>query len=144
MRIMVMNGPNLNLLGRREPHIYGRQTFESFFGELQRRFPQIELVYFQSNHEGDLLDELHRIGFEWEGIVINAGAYTHTSIALADAIAAITTPVVEVHISAIHEREAFRHHSFMKPYCVAQISGQGLEGYAQAIQLLVDRQIQGA
>ena len=141
MNILILNGPNLNLLGKREPHIYGSRTFEAFFHELQARFPQVELVYFQSNHEGDLLDELHRVGFSWAGIVFNAGAYTHTSIALADAIAAISSQVVEVHISDIHQREKFRHHSYMQPYCIAQISGKGLEGYAQAIQMLIDRQI---
>ena len=133
MTIHIINGPNLNLLGRREPDIYGSQTFEAFFGQLQSAFLGIELVYFQSNHEGVLLDYLHDIGFSADGIVLNAGALTHTSIALADAIGAITAPVIEVHISNVHKREAFRHHSYLTPKCVGCIVGLGLDGYRLAV-----------
>jgi 3-dehydroquinate dehydratase-2 len=132
-KIAIINGPNLNLLGKREPSIYGSQTFEGFFRALQADFPNTDLAYFQSNHEGALLDKLHELGFSYNGIVLNAGALTHTSIALADAIAAITTPVLEVHISNIHAREAFRHHSWIAPKCVGSIIGLGLEGYRLAI-----------
>ena len=136
MHIHIMNGPNLNLLGRREPGIYGSKDFESYFEELKVQFPDDELYYFQSNHEGALLDYLHDIGFSPCGIIINAGAYTHTSIALADAISGIKAPVVEVHISNVYEREAFRHHSYIKPVCVHTIVGKGLDGYAEAIEYL--------
>lgn len=131
-----MNGPNLNLLGRREPEIYGTRTFEAFFNELRAAFPEIELEYFQSNHEGALLDKLHETGFSIDGIVLNAGAFTHTSIALADAVAAIPAPVVEVHISNVHRREAFRHHSFLAAPCVGSIVGLGLDGYRLAVSYL--------
>jgi 3-dehydroquinate dehydratase II len=135
-KIIIINGPNLNLLGKREPEIYGRQTFEQFFETLKLKFPDIALEYFQSNHEGALLDKIHEIGFSYDGIVLNAGAYTHTSIAIADAISGITTPVIEVHISNIHAREAFRHHSFLAAKCQGSIVGLGLKGYALAIQAL--------
>jgi 3-dehydroquinate dehydratase-2 len=134
MKILVLNGPNLNLLGVREPEVYGRQTFEEYFTTLQGFFPQVELHYFQSNHEGALIDKLHEVGFQFDGIVLNAGAYTHTSIAIADAISGITTPVIEVHISNIHAREAFRHHSFMSAKCAGSIIGLGLDGYRLAIE----------
>lgn len=133
MKILIINGPNLNLLGRREPEIYGSKTFEAFFAELQAMFPAATLEYFQSNHEGALIDKLHEAGFSTDGIVLNAGAYTHTSIALADAIGAITTPVVEVHISNVHQRETFRHHSFLSAKCVGSIVGLGLNGYRLAV-----------
>lgn len=133
MKILLLNGPNLNLLGRREPEIYGRQSFEQFFEELQSEFPQLELEYFQSNHEGALIDKLHEAGFSAEGIVLNAGGLSHTSVALADAVAAISTPVIEVHISNVHRREAFRHHSFLSAPCVGSIAGLGLEGYRLAV-----------
>jgi 3-dehydroquinate dehydratase-2 len=136
MIIHVLNGPNLNLVGRREPGIYGTQNLQSYFEELKAEFPQDELHYFQSNHEGALLDYLHNIGFTKCGVVFNAGAYTHTSIALADAIKAINAPVVEVHISNVYEREAFRHHSFLKENCVHTIVGKGLKGYAEGIAFL--------
>ncbi|MBK6996675.1 MAG: type II 3-dehydroquinate dehydratase [Lewinellaceae bacterium] len=133
MKILIINGPNLNLLGTREPEIYGTQSFESFFEGLQASLPNVELDYFQSNHEGVLLDKLHEAGFSADGIVLNAGAFTHTSIALADAVAAISTPVIEVHISNVHRREPFRHHSFLSAHCVGSIVGLGLEGYRLAV-----------
>ena len=136
-QIHILNGPNLNLLGRRQPEIYGSRSFEAFFGELQGEYKEIGLFYFQSNHEGALLDYLHLHGFSADGFVFNAGAYTHTSIALADAIAAITSPVVEVHISDIYAREPFRHHSWMKAVCVESIVGKGLDGYKLAIDYLI-------
>jgi 3-dehydroquinate dehydratase-2 len=133
MKILVINGPNLNLLGKREPDIYGSRTFEDFFQEMKTQFPQVELEYFQSNHEGALLDKLHEAGFVADGVVLNAGAFTHTSIALADAVGAITAPVIEVHISNVHQREAFRHHSYLSAKCVGSIVGLGLEGYRLAV-----------
>lgn len=138
MVIQIINGPNLNLLGKREPEIYGTQTFEEYFEELKLQFPNQELHYYQSNHEGALIDKLHEIGFSYDGIVINPGGYTHTSIALADAVAGIETPVIEVHISNIYEREEFRHHSYVKPNCKSSIVGQGLEGYKQAIEAFLE------
>lgn len=137
MKILVLNGPNLNLLGRREPEIYGTQTFEDYFEELQSSFPSVELVYYQSNHEGNLIDKIHEVGFDYDGIVFNAGGYTHTSIALADAIKGVTTPVVEVHISNVMEREKFRHHSYLTPVCVAHYIGLGLKGYDEGIHYLI-------
>ena len=136
MKILILNGPNLNLLGKREPDIYGTEPFEIFFDELKDQFPAITLKYFQSNHEGILIDKLHEVGFSFDGVVFNPGAYTHTSIALRDAIAAITTPVFEVHISNLAEREAFRRKSFIKEVCIGSIDGMGLEGYAIAIEEL--------
>ncbi len=137
MKILLINGPNLNLLGQREPEIYGRRSFEDFFGELEQEFASHEIVYFQSNHEGALIDKLHELGFAVDGIVLNAGALTHTSIALADAVAAITAPVIEVHISNVHQRESFRHHSYLSAKCVGSIVGLGLEGYRLAVLYLV-------
>ena len=134
--IHIINGPNLNLLGRRQPEIYGSRSFESFFQELKDQFLDLDLYYFQSNHEGYLIDRLHKIGFEPVGIVMNPGAYTHTSIAIADAISSIEAPVIEVHISNIYEREAFRHHSYLKPVCLQSIVGKGLNGYVEAIDSL--------
>jgi 3-dehydroquinate dehydratase II len=138
-KIIIINGPNLNLLGKREPEIYGTLSFEAYFEILKTQFPAIDLFYFQSNHEGDLLDKIHEIGFSYDGIIINAGAYTHTSIAIADAIAAVKTPVIEVHISNIHAREAFRHHSFLAQNCVGSIVGLGLKGYALAIDFFINK-----
>jgi 3-dehydroquinate dehydratase-2 len=132
--IVIINGPNLNLLGKREPEIYGSRTFEAFFQELQAQFTDITLEYFQSNHEGALLDKLHEAGFTAQGIIINPGALTHTSIALADAVAAIPAPVVEVHISNIQAREPFRKQSYVAAHCIGSITGLGLEGYRLAIQ----------
>jgi len=137
MRILILNGPNLNLLGKREPDVYGSRSFEDYFAELTVLFPAIQLEYFQSNHEGDLIDKLHETGFSADGIVLNAGAYTHTSVALADAIGAINAPVIEVHISNVHKREPFRHHSFIAPKCAGAIVGLGLEGYRLAIEWFV-------
>jgi 3-dehydroquinate dehydratase-2 len=133
MRIVIINGPNLNLTGVREPEVYGPITFEAFLQSLQAQFAQHELVYFQSNHEGALIDKLHEVGFSADGIILNAGAYSHTSIALADAIAAIKTPVVEVHMSNIAAREPFRHHSHLTRVCVGQITGFGLGSYSLAL-----------
>ena len=134
MKIVIINGPNLNLLGVREKSIYGKESFESYFASLTRRFPQTGLVYFQSNVEGELINKLHQEGFNASGIILNAGGYTHTSIALADAISAITTPVLEVHISNIYARESFRHHSYLSSRCVGVICGLGLEGYRLAVE----------
>ena len=137
MNLLLLNGPNLNLLGKREPSIYGSKDFESYFKELKVQYPALELDYFQSNHEGELIDKLHEVGFTYDGIILNAGAFTHTSIAIADAIKAITTPVIEVHISNIHGREAYRHHSFLTPNCVGIIAGLGLKGYQLAIDYFI-------
>ncbi|WP_235297742.1 type II 3-dehydroquinate dehydratase [Portibacter marinus] len=136
MKIHIVNGPNLNLVGRREPEIYGNQSLEDYFETLEAHYLEDELHYFQSNHEGALLDYLHEHGFSEGGIILNAGALTHTSLALGDAIKGIEAPVVEVHISNVYEREKIRHHSFLEQGCVHTIVGQGLEGYAQAIEFL--------
>lgn len=137
-KIFIINGPNLNLLGRREPDIYGRQSFEEYFELLKEKLDgEAELHYFQSNHEGELIDKLHEIGFAADGIVLNAGAYTHTSVALADAVAAVASPVVEVHISNVHARETFRHHSFLSAVCEGSIVGLGLAGYELAVQFFL-------
>ncbi|WP_339662315.1 type II 3-dehydroquinate dehydratase [uncultured Polaribacter sp.] len=134
MKLIIINGPNLNLLGKREPEIYGSKTFEAFFKELQLKFKEVELSYYQSNTEGLIIDKLHEIGFDYDGVILNAGAYTHTSVAIADAISGITTPVVEVHISNVHKRETFRNHSFLSPVCKGVILGFGLKSYDLAIQ----------
>jgi 3-dehydroquinate dehydratase II len=141
MTILIINGPNLNLLGKREPHIYGSETFLDYFQTLQRMYPSVSLEYFQSNHEGALLDKLHEVGFDdtYIGVVLNAGAYTHTSVALGDAIAAIHTPVVEVHISNVHAREAFRHHSYISAKAAGIIVGMGLMGYKLAVEFLLTK-----
>lgn len=140
MKILLINGPNLNLLGRREPEIYGQRSFEDFFAALEQQFAGHEMVYFQSNHEGQLIDKLHELGFSADGIVLNAGALTHTSIALADAVAAIPAPVIEVHISNVLQRESFRHHSYLAAKCVGSIVGLGLEGYRLAVLYLVGKE----
>lgn len=132
-KIIIINGPNLNLLGTREPAIYGGKDFESYFEGLKSQFEQVELQYFQSNHEGMMIDKIHEVGFTHKGIVLNAGALTHTSIALADAVAAVDTPVIEVHISNVHSREPFRHHSYMAGNCRGVISGFGLDSYRLAV-----------
>ena len=137
--ILIINGPNLNLLGKREPDIYGHRDFESYLEELKDRFPTATLSYYQSNGEGALIDKLHEAGFSVDGSVLNAGAYTHTSLALAYAIKAITAPVVEAHISNITAREDVRHHSFLSPVCCGCVFGFGLESYALAVQALIDR-----
>ncbi len=133
--IIIINGPNLNLLGKREPGIYGNESFECFLEKLKQEFAStVSIEYFQSNSEGDIINKLHEAGFSADGIVLNAGAYTHTSVAIADAIGAITTPVVEVHISNVFAREQFRHHSFLSPVCAGVIAGFGLYSYRLAIQ----------
>lgn len=137
-KIVIINGPNLNLLGKREPTVYGNRGFEDYLDELRKRYAgKVELDYFQSNHEGALIDELHEKGFDVDGIVLNAGAYTHTSVALHDAIRAITAPVIEVHISNVHQREEFRHHSFISSACRGVICGFGLDSYRLAIESLL-------
>lgn len=137
MNILILNGPNLNLLGKREPAIYGSATFEEYFKTLQEKFPQIEFSYFQSNIEGELIDKLHEVGFSYDGIILNAGAYTHTSVGIGDAVKGIETPVIEVHISNIHAREEFRHNSFIAPNAAGIIVGFGLKGYELAVQSFV-------
>lgn len=134
MKILIMNGPNLNLLGVREPGIYGSQSFEAYFEELKKRFPEVTLEYYQSNVEGELINKLQEVGFTYDGIVLNAGAYTHTSVALHDCIRSLKTPVIEVHISNVHQREDFRHHSFISPVCKGIICGFGLDSYRLAIE----------
>lgn len=138
MKILILNGPNLNLLGKREPEIYGNQSFEDYFKELSKRFKKCDLTYFQSNHEGVLIDKLHEVGFDYDGIVFNPGGYTHTSIALRDAISAITTPVFEVHISNLAEREEFRQTSYISDVCSGSLNGLGLEGYAIGVEHFLD------
>lgn len=137
MKIIIINGPNLNLLGVRQPEIYGNRTFEDELSNLRQAFSDIELSYFQSNSEGGLIDKLHEIGFSYDGIIFNPGGYSHTSVAIADAVASIKTPVIEVHISNIYAREEFRRHSYLSPYCKAVISGLGLFGYKVAVQAFV-------
>jgi len=137
MRIAIINGPNLNLLGTREPGIYGSQSFELFFAELHKKFPAVEFSYFQSNVEGDLVNELQRVGFDYDGIILNPAGYTHTSVAIGDAIAAIKTPVIEVHISNVKAREDFRHISHVSAKCLGTICGLGLRGYELALQYFV-------
>lgn len=137
MKIIIINGPNLNLLGKREPEIYGSQTFEDYFKELQDRFKNVELSYFQSNIEGEIIDKLHEVGFNFDGVILNAAAYTHTSVGIGDAIKGIETPVVEVHISNIHAREEFRQHSYISPNASGVLFGFGLKGYDLAIQSFV-------
>jgi 3-dehydroquinate dehydratase-2 len=134
MKIIIINGPNLNLLGKREVSIYGNNSFEEYLSQLKHKFPSASLEYFQSNHEGDLIDKLHEVGFSFEGIILNAGAYTHTSIAMADAIKAIETPVIEVHISNTHARESFRHQSLLSANAKGVILGFGLDSYELALQ----------
>jgi len=137
MKILVANGPNLNLLGKRQPEIYGSQSFTQYFESLQKDFPNLELVYFQSNHEGELIDFIQKEGFSAQGLVINAGGFTHTSVALADAISAVSIPTIEVHISNIFARETFRQHSYLSPISKGIISGLGLYGYKAAIDYLI-------
>jgi len=134
MKLIIINGPNLNLLGKRETDIYGDKGFDDFFRDLQKRFPMVEFLYYQSNVEGELINKLHDIGFTYDGIIINAGGYTHTSVALADAVAAISTPVIEVHISNIFAREDYRHVSYLGKNCRGSISGFGLQSYELAVQ----------
>ena len=136
MKILIINGPNLNLLGRREPGIYGSMSFEDYLPQLREHYPLVELSYYQSNVEGELINKLQEEGFTCDGIVLNAGAYTHTSIALHDCIRSITSPVIEVHISNVHQREPFRHHSMISSACRGVICGFGLDSYRLAIEAL--------
>jgi 3-dehydroquinate dehydratase-2 len=134
MKIQIINGPNLNLLGTREPGVYGSRSFDQYFVELKEKFANVELEYFQSNVEGELINKLHEVGFSFDGIILNGGGYTHTSVAIADAIAAITTPVVEVHVSNIYAREEYRHVSLTGKNCKGVLTGFGLDGYRLAIK----------
>lgn len=133
-KILILNGPNLNLLGRREPAIYGTLTFEEFFETLKKKYVDIELSYFQSNVEGELINKLHEVGFSFNGVILNAGAYTHTSVAIGDAIKGIEAPVIEVHISNVHSREDFRHTSYIAPNAKGVIAGFGLQSYELALE----------
>ncbi len=134
MKILILNGPNLNLLGKREPGIYGSESFEDYYQELIANYPEINFEYFQSNIEGELINKLHEVGFSFEGIIFNPGGYTHTSVALGDAVSGIKTPVIEVHISNVFAREEFRHVSFIAPKAKGSITGLGLDGYRLAIE----------
>ena len=133
MQIIIINGPNLNLLGTREPNTYGDTSFQTYFDQLKTVFPAIDLHYYQSNIEGEIINKLHELGFTCDGIVLNAGGYTHTSVAISDAIAAIEVPVVEVHISNVHAREDYRHHSLLAKNCKGVVTGFGLKSYEMAI-----------
>ncbi len=134
MQLLLLNGPNLNLLGQRETSIYGNQDFDSFFNELKSQFPTLQLDYFQSNVEGEIINKLQEVGFSYDGIILNAGAYTHTSVAIGDCVKAITTPVIEVHISNTFSRETFRHQSYISPNAKGVIIGFGLQSYTLALQ----------
>ena len=138
MKIQIINGPNLNLLGKREPGIYGSNTFETCLEQLRQRYPDVQIDYYQSNVEGELINKMQEVGFSYDGIVLNAGAYTHTSIALHDCIRAITTPVIEVRISNVHKREDFRHHSWLSSACLGVICGFGMDSYRLAVDHLVN------
>ena len=137
MKIQIINGPNLNLLGTREPGIYGSDTMEAYLDTLRKRYPDIDIDYYQSNIEGELITKLQQVGFTYDGIVLNAGAYTHTSIALHDCIRSLKTPVIEVHISNVHEREEFRHHSYISSACRGVICGFGMDSYRLAIESFI-------
>lgn len=137
MKIIIINGPNLNLLGKRETSIYGTNTFEDYFNQLKSQFKQIDLTYFQSNIEGELIDKIHETGFSYDGIVLNAAAYTHTSVGIGDAVKGVETPVVEVHISNVYERESFRHTSYIAPNVKGIIAGFGLQSYELAIRSFI-------
>ena len=136
MKILIVNGPNLNLLGKREPDIYGNDSFETYLTSLRQRYPEIEISYYQSNVEGELINRIQEAGFSADGIVLNAGAYTHTSVALHDCIRSITSPVVEVHISNVHKREEFRRLSMISPACIGLICGFGMDSYRLAIEAI--------
>lgn len=138
MRIIIINGPNLNLLGKREPSIYGSETFEDYFNILTAQFPDIQLSYFQSNIEGELIDKIHETGFDYDGIILNAAAYTHTSVGIGDAVKGVSTPVIEVHISNVYERESFRHTSYIAPNVKGIIAGFGMQSYSLAIRSFID------
>ncbi len=139
MKIIVINGPNLNLLGVREKSVYGEQPFENYLEQLRTDFPEIEVSFYQSNVEGELINKLHQVGFDYHGIILNAGGYTHTSVALSDAIAAIKTPVVEVHISNVYKREKYRHKSLISKNCVGVIAGFGFNSYNLALNYLIQQ-----
>ena len=139
MKILILNGPNLKLLGVREPGIYGSSSFEQYMPELQKRFPDVEMEYYQSNIEGEMINKMQEVGFSYDGIVLNAGAYTHTSVALHDCIRSLKCPVIEVHISNVHTREEFRHHSMISAACKGVICGFGLDSYRLAVSALLCR-----
>ena len=139
MRIQIINGPNINLLGKREPSIYGLESFEDYLVRLRARYPEVEISYYQSNIEGEMINKIHEVGFNYDGIILNAGAYTHTSIALQDAIRAVTAPVIEVHISNVHQREEFRHKSMISCACKGVICGFGLDSYRLGVEALIVR-----
>ena len=141
VKIQIINGPNLNLLGLREPEVYGGRSFDDYLEELRAAYPNVQIDHFQSNHEGDLIDCIHRVGFECDGIVLNAGAYTHTSIALHDALRAVPAPAIEVHISNVHAREEFRHRSLIAAACRGVICGFGLDSYRLAVSALVENRV---
>ncbi|MDR1631658.1 MAG: type II 3-dehydroquinate dehydratase [Dysgonamonadaceae bacterium] len=136
MKLQIINGPNLNLLGAREPEVYGSSSFEDYLQELTQHFPEVEFYYFQSNVEGEIINKIHETGFSFDGIILNAGAYTHTSIAIHDAIKGVKTPVIEVHISNVHARETFRHHSLIAGACKGVIAGFGLDSYRLAVEAI--------
>ena len=138
MKIIIINGPNLNLLGKREPNIYGTDSFEDYFESLQHKYSTIDFFYFQSNIEGEIIDKLHEVGFNYDGIILNAAAYTHTSVGIGDAVKRIETPVVEVHISNVHAREEFRHQSFIAANAKGVIAGFGLKSYELAVQSFLE------
>jgi 3-dehydroquinate dehydratase II len=138
MKIIIINGPNLNLTGMREQSVYGNEFFQDFFERLKAAYPQVELEYYQSNVEGEIINKIHETGFSYDGIILNAGGYTHTSVAISDSILAINTPVVEVHISNIFSRETYRHNSLIAPFCTGSIAGFGLSGYRLALESLIN------
>jgi 3-dehydroquinate dehydratase-2 len=138
MKIQIINGPNLNLLGKREPEKYGSESFENYLGTLHMAFPETDIDYYQSNVEGEIINKIHEVGFTCDGIILNAGGYTHTSVAIADAVAAVKAPVIEVHITNISAREGFRHNSIVGRYCSGSIIGLGLFGYRLAVDALIE------
>ena len=137
MKIQIINGPNLNLLGKREPGIYGNSSFEDYLQQLRQQYPNVQIDYYQSNVEGELINKIQEVGFDYQGVILNAGAYTHTSVALQDCIRAVKTPVIEVHISNVHKREEFRHHSFISCACLGVICGFGMDSYRLALEALL-------
>ena len=139
MKVLIINGPNLNLLGKREPGIYGSSSFEAYLPELQAAYPDAEIEYYQSNIEGEMINKMQEVGFSYDGIVLNAGAYTHTSVAILDAIKSVNTPTIEVHISNVHQREEFRHHSMISRGCMGVICGFGLDSYRLAIEAILTK-----
>ena len=139
MKIQIINGPNLNLLGKREPDKYGSMTFEDYLDALKKELPAVDLHYFQSNIEGEIINKIHEVGFEFDGIVLNAGGYTHTSVSIADAVSSVRSPVIEVHITNIAAREGFRHNSLVGKFCAGSIIGLGLPGYRLAIEALIEK-----